>query len=114
MTSVSLDPEGGKGLVVANTGDGSDLSLSPIATCSDGGRRFKPKAAQELLERITFTIPFGAWLEDTDAGGRRFAVTVRDGRLYGSETVRETIDSCEVNVSWAKFQRSINARAKWA
>lgn len=89
------------------------LVLKPEQTCSDGARRFTFQGAHDLLGSLTQLEKYGAWFEDVDNSNRGFAITVREGRVYADETIRE-LNLCRVNVNWANFQRSINARAKWS
>jgi hypothetical protein len=89
---------------------GDDVTVTWVTSCAR--RVFTREGLRDVLAHIDMCMALGddVWLESSDRNGSYFAALVKDGRVYGADSIRdpESID----NVSWAKLKAALTARTR--
>jgi hypothetical protein len=89
---------------------GDEVRVEWVTSCAR--RTFTREGLRDVLAHIETCMTLGddVWLESSDRNGSYFAALVKDGRVYGADSIRdpESID----NVSWAKLKAALTARTR--
>jgi hypothetical protein len=89
---------------------GDEVRVEWVTSCAR--RTFTREGLRDVLAHIETCMTLGddVWLESSDRNGSYFAALVKDGRVYGADSIRDPEDID--NVSWAKLKAALTARTR--